>query len=146
MLDGRRTKLAELLGRNRPVLIEFWATWCAPCRRTMPHLDELGRKYDKQGLIVIGLTVEAPERDLDKVKELVQQLRINYPVAFATPPLYSFFSEGHARIGVPRVFVFARDGRLIKQINGYNPLNTLGKITNAVKQAALADVVLPKQK
>src|SRR5215813_595899 len=57
-LDGKRVSLNDLLGEGKPVLLDFWATWCGPCRQEIPHLKEMNKKYGKDGLIVIGLNLE----------------------------------------------------------------------------------------
>ncbi|HEY3128442.1 MAG TPA: TlpA disulfide reductase family protein [Acidobacteriota bacterium] len=138
-LDGRRVKLSELIGNNHPVLVDFWATWCAPCRKSIPHIVKLDQEYKEKGLVVVGLTIEKPDEDMNKVEEFVQKYGIAYPVAFASPEVKRFFNDGKERMGVPRMFVFAADGSLVKQINGYNPLTTKGKLADAVKQAVTSN-------
>src|SRR5215467_10994528 len=54
-LDGERVSLNSLLGEGKPVLLDFWATWCGPCRMEIPHLKALNKKYGKDGLVVIGM-------------------------------------------------------------------------------------------
>src|SRR5581483_9479508 len=80
--DGKRVKLATLLGRNQPVLIDFWATWCGPCRLEIPHLIELANKYRERKLVVIGLTIEDPADDAEKVRELRKKPGSNPPAPF----------------------------------------------------------------
>src|SRR6266516_7175288 len=55
-LDGKLVRLADL--RGRPVLLDFWATWCIPCRASLPHLDTLRQRYDREGLYVLGLSLD----------------------------------------------------------------------------------------
>ena len=118
-LDGQQIKLAQLLGTKQPVVINFWATWCAPCRSEIPHLVELAQKHQKQGLIVVGLTIEKPDKDRGKVKEFMQKYKINYPVAFAPDSVYRFFNGDSEHIAVPRVFVFAADAHLVNRFGKY---------------------------
>src|SRR5262245_54328762 len=60
-LDGKSVSLNSLLEQGKPVLMDFWATWCGPCRMVIPHMAELSRKYGKDGLIVIGMNLEEPD-------------------------------------------------------------------------------------
>src|ERR1043166_1902585 len=55
-LEGKALRSAEL--RNKPVIVDFWATWCGPCRASMPHLSSMQSRYEKRGLTVIGLSVD----------------------------------------------------------------------------------------
>jgi thiol-disulfide isomerase/thioredoxin len=81
-LDGTTVPLATLIGNGQPLVIEFWATWCAPCRKTLPHLVALERAHGN-GLVVLGLTVEDPEKDMGKVRDYVGSQGVNFSVAFA---------------------------------------------------------------
>src|ERR1700736_928968 len=78
-LDGKPLSLASV--RGKVVLLNFWATWCGPCRAEIPDLIALQEKYKDQ-LQIIGLTVD--EDDAAVVKDVVAETRINYPVAMAS--------------------------------------------------------------
>lgn len=73
-IDGRRVSISDFDGRV--VLINFWATWCAPCREEMPMLSELHRQYTDRGLQVVGIALD----DLQQVRDFVGDLQITYPV------------------------------------------------------------------
>src|ERR1700740_1249804 len=79
-LDGKSFSLAEAKGKI--VLLNFWATWCGPCRAEIPDLIVLQEKYRDQ-LQIIGLTVD--DDDASMIKEVVAETRINYPVAMSPP-------------------------------------------------------------
>src|SRR5438552_2868381 len=81
--DGKRVKFAELLGKNQPVLIDFWATWCGPCRLEIPHLVELTKKYKEKGEIGRAPSSEKAASDAEKVRELAKKIGINYQRAFS---------------------------------------------------------------
>jgi thiol-disulfide isomerase/thioredoxin len=119
-LDGESVSLNTLLGEGKPVLIDFWATWCGPCRMVIPHLGELHRKYGKDGLVVIGMNLENPAEDQQAVKSFVKRFRMDYQNVFAPHAIYQFFS-GMAAARIPYTLVFGADGRLIWRLVGYSP-------------------------
>ena len=119
-LDGESVSLNKLLGEGKPVLIDFWATWCGPCRMVIPHLGELYRRYGKDGLIVIGMNLENPAEDQQAVKSFVKRYRMDYQNVFAPHAIYQFFS-GMAAARIPYTLVFGPDGRLIWRLVGYSP-------------------------
>ncbi|HZS03712.1 MAG TPA: TlpA disulfide reductase family protein [Blastocatellia bacterium] len=132
--DGKRVKLATLLGRNQPVLIDFWATWCGPCRLEIPHLIELANKYRERKLVVIGLTIEDPADDAEKVREFAKKLGINYQIAFAPRELY-YGLTGGTRTALPQTLIYGGDGTLVRRIVGYNAKLIPYVLTEAVEAA-----------
>jgi cytochrome c biogenesis protein CcmG, thiol:disulfide interchange protein DsbE len=119
-LDGESVSLNTLLGEGKPVLIDFWATWCGPCRMVIPHLGELHRKYGKDGLVVIGMNLENPAEDQQAVKSFVKRYRMDYQNVFAPHAIYQFFS-GQAAARIPYTLVFGADGKLVWRLVGYSP-------------------------
>jgi thiol-disulfide isomerase/thioredoxin len=91
---------------HKPVLVEFWATWCPPCRKSIPHLNEFYARYHSQGLQVIGITDE----DEQTVKRFQQQIPMQYPVAINTPrDIYARFGVD----GIPQAFLVDRRGKVV---------------------------------
>src|SRR5262245_35706419 len=132
-LDGESVSLNTLLGEGKPVLIDFWATWCGPCRMVIPHLNALHQKYGKDGLIVIGMNLENPAEDQQAVKSFVKRYKMDYQVVFAQHSIYQFLSgRGVARI--PHSLVFGPDGKLIWRLVGYSP-QVAGAMNGAVARA-----------
>jgi thiol-disulfide isomerase/thioredoxin len=130
--EGDSVSLAELFDPSRPVIVEFWTTWCVPCRKTFPHLVDLKKEYGDR-LVVLGLTVEDPEEDLVKVRKFVEEHGVNFPIAFAPDELYEFMNR-RTDIAVPKLFVFDGDGSLVTYIPRHSPLTT-SKLKSAVARA-----------
>lgn len=77
-LDGGSVRLSDHLGKS-VVLIDFWATFCEPCLRAMPHLNDLYVKYKAQGLLVLGVSIDGSD-SLPEVRAEVQKLGISFPI------------------------------------------------------------------
>ncbi len=102
-LDGTKVPLASLIVPGKVTVVEFWATWCGPCRKTIPSLVELHQAYGGQGLQVVGLTVEDPDKAKDKVSAVVQELKVGYSVVYAAREVFQFIT-GRAQLAVdPRL-------------------------------------------
>lgn len=134
-LQGKNVELNKLIGYGRPVVIDFWATWCGPCRWEVPHLLEMAKQYRVEGLIVIGLTVEDPQKDRFAVKGFVKEFKMNYPVAFASEEVYFFLSNRSQDLQIPQTLVFNADGKLVKRLIGYNQDRGKEILAKAVEQA-----------
>jgi|GEM_PF-3231831 len=118
--DGEIVPFAKIAGEGHPVVIEFWATWCAPCRRTVPHLIELNRTYGPKGLVVVGLTLENAFTDAQKVKRFIAETGVPYTIAFAPRDLYLRANRART-ISLPRILVFDAKGQLVEHILNYGP-------------------------
>jgi thiol-disulfide isomerase/thioredoxin len=138
-LQGKPVELNSLLGKGKPVVIDIWATWCGPCRQEIPHLVQFTNQYSKDGLIVIGLTIEDPKEDRNEVKDFVKQFKMNYQVAFAPEGLYGFFSNNAERLLIPQTFIFGADGNAIRHIVGYNETKGKEFLFKAIEQAVQAN-------
>lgn len=103
-LHGRKYTLSEL--RGKIVMVNFWATWCGPCRLEMPSLDALYTHFQDQGLVVLSITNEPGF----KVSTFFGGANYHPPVLL--DPDGSVFRQFHIQ-GIPRTFVFNRDGKLI---------------------------------
>ncbi len=91
---------------NHPLLIEFWATWCGPCRQSIPHVNELYAKYHSRGLYVVGITQEEP----GVVQSFMQQVPMQYAVGL--DPLGRYGKELEIK-GIPHAFLLNRNGMLV---------------------------------
>lgn len=126
---GKRNVFSDF--RGKVLILDFYATWCEPCRRSVPHLIELQKKYEQQGLQVIGLNVGGPD-DEEKVPEFAAEFGIQYPLATPDEELATFLlADDNA---IPQTFVFDRQGQLARRIVGYGP-NGGDQIDKAVEAA-----------
>jgi cytochrome c biogenesis protein CcmG, thiol:disulfide interchange protein DsbE len=103
-LDGQIFDLAKL--RGKVVLVSYWATWCAPCRKDMPKLDAFYRRHHDQSLEMIGISVDR-ERDLEKVRKVMAKLA--YPVATLKGITVDGFGPP---TGVPITWIIGTDGQV----------------------------------
>jgi cytochrome c biogenesis protein CcmG/thiol:disulfide interchange protein DsbE len=103
-LDGQVFDLAKL--RGKVVLVSYWATWCAPCRKDMPKLDAFYRRYHPQNLEMIGISVDRPS-DLAKVRKVMAS--IAYPIATLKDVTVNGFGEPE---GVPITWIIDADGKV----------------------------------
>ena len=102
LLDGGQLRLSSL--RGKVVLLDFWATWCVPCREETPHFVELQKKYGDRGLQIIGVSMDDSP---DPVHPFYQQFHINYPVVMGTAEVGSAYG---GVLGLPIAFLIDRDG------------------------------------
>ena len=118
-LNGDSVRLADLLGKE-VVLIDFWATFCEPCLASMPHLDELYRKYKERGFTVLGVSIDGPE-SLAEVRSAVGKLGVTFPILLdretRVVALYN------PKTSAPYSVLIGRDGRIRAKREGYTTGN-----------------------
>jgi thiol-disulfide isomerase/thioredoxin len=117
-LDGHALASADL--RGKVVLVNFWATWCGPCRAEIPDLVALQKKY-REHLQIIGVSED--EGPTEPVRRFAAEHGVNYPVVMLTPELEQIFAGVSA---LPTTFVIDRDGRLVQR--------HVGLLTSAVTE------------
>ncbi|HEY9404555.1 MAG TPA: TlpA disulfide reductase family protein [Pyrinomonadaceae bacterium] len=132
-LDGRRARGSDFQGKV--LVLDFWATYCPPCRDEVPHLIDLQRRYGAQGLHVVGLNVGGDE-DRPKVPAFIEEFGIQYALGYPDAPMSElFFADNSA---IPQTYVYDRQGRLLKKFVGFDR-DTMPAELERVVQAALAD-------
>lgn len=126
-LTGEQLSLSAY--RGRVVLLDFWATWCDPCRDEIPHLVELQNKYRDQGLQIIGVSMDdGPE----PVRDFYQRFQMNYPVVMGNAKIGELYG---GILGLPIAFVIGRDGRIYARHAGATGISVFEKEILALLQS-----------
>ncbi len=117
-LDGRTLRLSDL--RGRPVIVDFWATWCAPCRVSMPLLSRMQDRFAREGLVVVGLSVDdvAPQ----DVRSFAERMRVRFPVAMASESVMEDYGPIRS---IPTTVFIDRRGHIVRRVVGYLDRETL---------------------
>ncbi|MEK7388740.1 MAG: TlpA disulfide reductase family protein [Elusimicrobiota bacterium] len=105
-LSGKLTALSSF--RGKPVLVNFWATWCDSCREEMPDLEALHRRRSPEGFILLGLSID---EDASKVPPFVQKFGLTFPVLFSDKKT----SQSYAVRGLPTAFLIDAEGRVARR-------------------------------
>lgn len=115
-LDGKDVSLTAYKGKV--LLINFWATWCIPCRTEIPGFIDLQNRYRRQGLQVVGIDVD---EDAALVKPYARQMKINYPVLLEQDHAVH---EAYGLVGLPTTIIIGRDGTTCEQHVGFTRRST----------------------
>ncbi len=112
-LGGKNLKLSEY--RGQVVMLNFWASWCAPCRQEMPLLEDLYKKYKRLGFIILGVNVE---RDSSKASSLLKSIKVSFPILFDNE---NKISKLYTVTAMPTTIIIDRDGNMRYLHKGYKP-------------------------
>jgi peroxiredoxin len=124
-LDGKTVRLSDL--RGKAVLLNFWATWCGPCKIEMPWFVELQNQYASQGFQIIGVAMdEASKEDIGK---FAKDMGVNYPILIGKEAVGEQYGGVPA---LPETFVIGRDGKIVDKILG---LRGKAEIEDSIKKA-----------
>jgi peroxiredoxin len=129
-LHGRPVTLSDYKGKV--VLLDFWATWCPPCRKEIPGFVELYNTYKSRGLVVIGVSMDDTD-DTPDVKRFAEQFKIDYPILLGfgrDDELKPAFGE----LPLPTSFVIARDGRICDRHDGLTAKEQIEREISALLQ------------
>ena len=110
-LDGRKVKLSDY--RGKAVLLNFWATWCPPCKVEMPWFVDLQKQYGNDGLVVLGVAMD--DTTPQKIAAFASEMGVNYPVLLGTDQV----SDDYGNVQyLPTTFYIGRDGRIVAKMDG----------------------------
>lgn len=114
-LDGETINLSDQTGKV--VLVNFWATWCAPCRKEIPDLIDLYSEYKSEGLLIVGVSTDEDGRSV--VTPFVEKESINYPIVTDTSKTIQ--SQFDSMYGLPTTYVVNPQGEIVRRILGVFP-------------------------
>ena len=124
-LEGNSLKLSSLKGKV--VLLDFWATWCPPCRAEIPHFKELYSQYKGKGLEIIGLSIDQDGEAA--VRPFAKENGINYPLAIGNQALTQVYG---GILGIPTTFLIDKQGKIAQKYIGYHEKEVFEKEIQAL--------------
>ena len=140
VLTGEKISSKDLKGKV--VIIDFWATWCKPCKKSLPKMDKIYKKYKSKGLVVIGISVDENNRnkpDKARVKNYLKNNKVSFPIMMFNKNIIKKFGK-HTKKGihnVPYTFVIGKNGKIYrvftKEIKNYNWFEKLIRVLIKMK-------------
>jgi cytochrome c biogenesis protein CcmG/thiol:disulfide interchange protein DsbE len=119
-INGKTVSLSDYKGKV--VLVNFWATWCPPCRMEIPHFIELQNQYKDKGFIILGLAGD--DEGAKVVKPFAEKMKINYPVLIQDEQVADNYG---GIVGIPTSFLIDTKGQIIKKYIGYTETSVIIK-------------------
>jgi thiol-disulfide isomerase/thioredoxin len=107
-LNGKTVNLSQYKGKV--IILDFWATWCPPCRSEIPHFIDLYNRYQDKGLVVIGIALD--DEGAKVVKPFVDEYKINYPVILGNADVQKAYGGIQ---GIPTTFIINKNGTLVAE-------------------------------
>lgn len=129
-LKGEEIDVAQF--RGKVVLLNFWATWCAPCREEIPYLNELHKQYKENGLVVVGISLD--RGGTGEVHTFLEKHQIDYLILMGNDAVFEAFSDIPGMSGIqaiPITFLIDRKGQICRRYVGFTEKRVLDE---AVKQ------------
>jgi thiol-disulfide isomerase/thioredoxin len=121
--NGKTTRFSDYVGKGQYILVDFWASWCGPCRAEIPNLIKAYNKYKEKGLVVLGVAVNDKPEDTRKA---IENEKIPYPQVFNSQQIAT---DLYGITGIPHIILFAPDGKILKRgLRGENIEKELEKI------------------
>ena len=113
-LDGKTVKLSDL--RGKAVVLNFWATWCGPCKIEIPWLADLQKQYQSQGVEIVGVAMDDDaEKNKADIAKFAKEMNVNYEVLLGNDKIADAYGGVDA---LPTTFYIGRDGKIVNRIFG----------------------------
>ncbi len=120
-LDGRTVHLSDF--RGKAVLLNFWATWCQPCKIEMPWFEQLQKQYGPEGLQVVGIAVD--DADKEDISKFAKTLGVDYPILLDNQGVREVYRVQF----LPATFYVGRDGKVADKVFGLKGRDEIEEIT-----------------
>lgn len=127
-LENNQVSLANF--KDKIVVLNFWATWCSPCKKEIPDFVDLHKKYREKGVVVVGIALD--EEGLTVVKPFIQEYKVNYPILLGNEQIAKDYG---GIIGVPTSFILDGKGNVYKKYVGYRPVSEYESDIDALLKA-----------
>jgi cytochrome c biogenesis protein CcmG/thiol:disulfide interchange protein DsbE len=114
-VNGKSVSLADFKGKV--VILDFWATWCPPCKREIPDFIKLQSEYGSKGVQIVGIALDQP----GKVEAFVKDNGMNYPVLMGTNEVAASYGGVEA---IPTTFIIDKSGKIVTKYEGFRPKET----------------------
>lgn len=124
-VNGEKIKLSDYSGKI--VILDFWATWCPPCKRSIPDLISIQKEYEGK-VVVIGISLDYPTMRND-LESFINEIEINYPVVIGTQDVVMDYGDIRA---IPTTFIINGDGNIVNEFVGLIPKATLINGINSI--------------
>ena len=128
-VDGKMYDLSKLTGKV--VIVNFWATWCGPCRKEIPDFIEFYKNYKDKGLEILGVSLD--REGWEKVTPFLKQTPINYPIVLGNGEIAGKFSKFNA---IPTTFIIDKSGKIVDEHTGVMTKSQLEAKVKALLSAA----------
>lgn len=114
-INGSDVRMSDL--RGKVVLIEFWATWCPPCRESIPAMNEIYKRYNEKGLVILGISVDKGQNVAEDLRAFVREYSILYPVLIDSKNINNLYGV----YSIPTTFLIDKDRKVILKNIGFSP-------------------------
>jgi thiol-disulfide isomerase/thioredoxin len=131
--DNQNFKLGDFHGKV--VVINLWASWCGPCRREVPEYEKVRKAYTNGDVVFIGLTVEDPRYENEKVQRFVRVVGFGFRLGWADRELVRNLTNG--RRTIPQTLIIDQEGRIVGHWDGYAPGHSGQRLNETIKQALI---------
>lgn len=126
-LSGKNISLSRYKGSV--VVLDFWATWCQPCRMSIPELVKLQENYRDKGFVVLGISMDSVDTKNSYISDFCEKFKVNYPILRVDEKtIRKYFGNGE--LSIPTMFIVDRQGIVVDMYSGYSP----GALERSLKQ------------
>lgn len=119
-LSGKSVSLSHFKGKV--IILDFWATWCPPCRREIPHFVDLYARHKSKGLVIVGVALD--DEGAKVVRPFVEEFKINYPIVLGTQEVQKAYGGIQ---GIPTTYIIDKAGKIVTSFVGYTEVGVIEK-------------------